>query len=177
MERGSIYVDGDHVTGIGAETPRSINGRGLGGGQVEESRGVMQELTMLGRNSGAHSEETARTGEFQAKRSVVGGRRGADGCREEEVLASHCLWLWWSLGAQFLYQQWMHLNVKVPNTCKNQGERYQTPQHLVLLQRSAVVGISLGRTSRGPLKLVIIVDGEFLCGLKIIVGSIWRAST
>ena len=33
------------------------------------------------------------------------------------------------------------------------------------------------RTSRGLVKLVIIADGEFLCGLKIIVGSIWRTST
>ena len=36
----------------------------------------MQELTLLGRNSRAHSKESTRTGEFQARRSVVRGWRG-----------------------------------------------------------------------------------------------------
>ena len=71
----------------------------------------------------------------------------------------------------------MHLNVEAPNARKNQGEKYQTLQHLVLLQRGAVIETSFQRTSRGPLKLMIIADAEFLCGLKIIVGSIWRVST
>ena len=36
----------------------------------------MQELTPLGRNSGAHSKETVGIGEFQARWSVVGGQEG-----------------------------------------------------------------------------------------------------
>ena len=36
----------------------------------------MQELTLLGRNRGAHSEETSTSGEFQTRWSVVGGQRG-----------------------------------------------------------------------------------------------------
>ena len=79
MERGNIYVDEDHAIGTRAESPRYITGRGSGGGQVAKSKGVTQELTPLGRNMGAHSEEMSRSGEFQARRSVVGGR-GVDGC-------------------------------------------------------------------------------------------------
>ena len=69
-------MDRDHAIRARAEIPRSITSRGLGGGQVAESKGVMKELTLLGRNSRAHSEETAKIGEFQARRSIVGGRRG-----------------------------------------------------------------------------------------------------
>ena len=36
----------------------------------------MQELIPLGRNSGAHLEDLARSGEFQTRWSVVEGRRG-----------------------------------------------------------------------------------------------------
>ena len=69
MERKNIYVEGDRATRLGAEsprfissgesraraeTPRSIVGGELGGGRVAKSRGIMQELTSLGRNSGAH---------------------------------------------------------------------------------------------------------------------------
>ena len=90
MERKSIYVDGDCGTeagaesprsitrgglGAGAETPTSIIGGGSGGRQVAESRGVMQELILLGRNNGAHLEDLAWIGEFQGRRSVV-----RDGC-------------------------------------------------------------------------------------------------
>ena len=76
MERGSIYVDGEHAIGTGAESPRSITSRGSGGGPVAKSRKLMQELTPFGKNRGAHSKKTSRTGEFQARRSVVGGRKG-----------------------------------------------------------------------------------------------------
>ena len=69
------------------------------------------------------------------------------------------------------------MNIEAPNTLKNRGERYQSPQHLTLLQRGAVFKTRPQRTSKGPVKLMVIVDGEFLCGLKIIVGSIWRANT
>ena len=44
------------------------------------------------------------------------------------------------------------------------------------VQRS-VVGLQNRRTSKGPMKLVIIADGHYLCGLKVIVGSTWKAST
>ena len=69
-------MDGDHARGIGVESPRSIIGRRSRGGQVLKSKGVIQELIPLGRNKGAHSEQTSRTGEFQTRWSVVEGRRG-----------------------------------------------------------------------------------------------------
>ena len=43
--------------------------------------------------------------------------------------------------------------------------------------KSTAFGSLNRRTSKGPVKLVIIADGELLCDLKVIVGSIWRAST
>ena len=42
---------------------------------MAESRGHMQELILLGRNSGAHSKDLAKAGEIQTRWSVVGGRR------------------------------------------------------------------------------------------------------
>ena len=69
-------MDENHTTRTRAESPRSIIGRGSRGGQVAESKGVMQELTPLGRKRRAHSEETSRTRKFQARQSVVGGWSG-----------------------------------------------------------------------------------------------------
>ena len=45
-----------------------------------------------------------------------------------------------------------------------------------LFQRS-VAGLQNRRTSKGPMKLVIIADEQCFSGLKVIVGSTWKAST
>ena len=90
MERESIYIQGDRAT-TAAESPRLITSKGseagietpitiTGGeshsGHVMDSRGPMWELIPLGRSSAANPEDFARTGELQARRSAMEGRRG-----------------------------------------------------------------------------------------------------
>ena len=108
MERESIYVEGDRATGAGAKSPRFISSGGLGAGTetprciigggsgsrlVAESRRTMQELILLGRNSGAHSEDLARIGEFQVRQSVVEGAEGRTDVEREkfwQLIACGC---------------------------------------------------------------------------------------
>ena len=58
---------------------------------------------------------------------------------------------------------------------ESQGD-HQSQQHLDLFRRS-VAGLQNRRTSKGLMKLVIIADGRCFIGLKVIVGSTWKAST
>ena len=90
MERETIYVQGDQAT-TAVESPRLISSRGseagietpitITGGEsrsrhVVDSRGAMRELIPLGRSSAANPKDFARLEELQARRSVVGERRG-----------------------------------------------------------------------------------------------------
>ena len=70
----------------------------------------------------------------------------------------------------------MHLTSEAPNAYTNRRASHQSQQHLDLFRRS-VAGLQNRRTSKGPMKLVIIADERCLCGLKVIVGSTWKAST
>ena len=176
MEKGSIYVDKDHVTGTRGESLGSITGRRSGGRQVAKSEGIMQELTLLGRNRGAHSEEISRTREFQVMRSVVGGQRGRRMLRGGSSGSSLPVA---AVGS------WGSIPPSVMDSSQCQGTKCTKESRGEVLDSTTFGSVTkrccsqnkLRRTNRGPLKLMIIADNEFLCGLKIIVGSIWRAST
>ena len=90
MERESIYIQGDWATAA-VESSRLITSGGsearietliiiTNGGShsrhVVDSKGPMRELIPLGKSSAANPEDFARPEELQAGRSAVGGWRG-----------------------------------------------------------------------------------------------------
>ena len=80
-ESPRLITSGGSEAGI--ETPITITSGGSHSGHVVDSRGPMQELIPLGRSIAANPEDFARAGELQARRSVVGGRRGGRSGRDQ----------------------------------------------------------------------------------------------
>ena len=171
MERETIYIQGDRATAAaesprlitsggteaGIETPITITGGGSHSGHVVDSRGPMRELIPLGRSIAANSEDFAQPGELQAGRSIVGGRRGGRSVRGRSS-GSTILVVATGLGTRLPLQQGMHLTSKAPNAYRNRRASHQSQQHLDLFQRS-VAGLQNRRTSKGPMKFMIIADG------------------
>ena len=140
-----------------------------------DSRGAMQELIPLGRSSVANPEDFARPRKLQAGHNVVGGRRGGQIVRRRSSGNTMPVA---AVGSRDLIplQQGMHLTSEAPNACKNCRASHESPQHLALFQRS-VARLQNQRTSKGPMKLVIIADGRCFTGLEVIAVSTWKAST
>ena len=182
MERETIYIQGDRATAAvesprlitsggseaGIETSITITSGGSHSGHVVDSRGPMQELIPLGRSIAANSDDFARAGELQVGWSVVGERRGG---RSERVRSSGSTIpvAARGLGTRLPLQQGMHQTSKAPNAYENRRVSHQSQQHLDLFQRS-IAGLQNRRTSKGPMKLVIIADGRCLCGSKSSLG-------
>ena len=189
MEKETIYIQGDRATAaaesprliisgeseVGIETPITITGGGSHSGHVADSRGPMQKLIPLGRSIAANSEDFTRPGELQAGRSVVGGRRGGRSVRGRSSINTISVAAVESRDS--IAPSVGDASDQRRTKCiqESQGEPSEsTASGSVSKKRRRVPN---RRTSKGPMKLVIIADGRCLCGSKVIIGSTWKAST
>ena len=183
MERETIYIRGYQATAAaesprlitsgeseaGIETPITITGGGSHNGHVVDSRGPMRELIPLGRSSATNPEDFARPRELQARRSAVGGRRGGRIVRDRSsgntmpvAVAGSRDSIPPSAGDASDQRGTKRIQ-------ESQGEPSESTASGSISKKRR--RLQNRRTSKGPMKLMIIADRRCFTSLKVIVGS------